>query len=195
MSISLAALADDTLLERAFAWLCRQRKDWPAACDVWDLCARWPAAKAELQAELRAEEFRFGLLSRVSLPTGEEVDLWSARDALVLKALALVVGARLPFPPRCMHVKGHGGAKAAVRQLLAQLPQQRFVLKTDVKSYYASPSTMSCCRSSYPNTFQIKACGGYCGNTCAGVPSAGDCSTTSSAGFRSVVRKRSINPI
>jgi Retron-type reverse transcriptase len=31
-----------------------------------------------------------------------------------------------------------GGAKAAVRQVLAQLPQHRFVLKTDVKSYYAS---------------------------------------------------------
>jgi RNA-directed DNA polymerase len=37
-----------------------------------------------------------------------------------------------------VHVKGHGGAKAPVRQVLAQLPQQRFVLKTDVKSYYAS---------------------------------------------------------
>jgi RNA-directed DNA polymerase len=138
MSISLAALADDTLLERAFAWLCRQRKDWPAASDVWDLRARWPAAKAELQAELRVGQFRFGLLSRVSLPTGDEVDLWSARDVLVLKALAWVLGARLSMSRRCVHVKGHGGAKAAVRQLLAHLPQHRFVLKTDVKSYYAS---------------------------------------------------------
>jgi RNA-directed DNA polymerase len=37
-----------------------------------------------------------------------------------------------------VHVKGHGGTKAAVRQVLAQLPLYRFVLKTDVKSYYAS---------------------------------------------------------
>ena len=28
---------------------------------------------------------------------------------------------------------------------------------------------MSCCRNGCPNPFQIKACGGYCGNTCAGV--------------------------
>jgi RNA-directed DNA polymerase len=98
-SISLATLADDNLLETAFAWLCQQRKDWPAQADVWDLRARWPEAKAELQAELRAGQFRFGVLSRVTLPTGDEVDLWSARDALVLKALALVLGARLPFSP------------------------------------------------------------------------------------------------
>jgi RNA-directed DNA polymerase len=92
MRISLAALADDNLLEMAFAWLCQQRKEWPAAADVWDLRARWPEAKAQLQAELRAEQFRFGVMSRITLPTGEEVDLWSARDALALKALALVLG-------------------------------------------------------------------------------------------------------
>ena len=79
MRISLAALADDNLLEMAFTWLCQQRKKWPAVADVWDLRARWPEAKAQLQAELRAEQFRFGVLSRITLPTGEEVDL-SARD-------------------------------------------------------------------------------------------------------------------
>lgn len=168
MRISLAALADDNLLEMAFTWLCQQRKKWPAAADVWDLRARWPEAKAQLQAELCAEQFRFEVLSRITLLTGEEMDLWSARDALVLKALALMLGARLPLSRRCVHVKGHGGTKAAVRQVLAQLPQHRFVLKTDVKSY--------------------KACCGYCGNTCVGVLSAGDCSTTSSVEFRSAVR-------
>ena len=76
MSINLAALADDNLLETAFAWLCQQRKDWAVHADVWDLRARWP---------------RLGVLSRVTLPTGDEVDVWSARDALVLKVLALVV--------------------------------------------------------------------------------------------------------
>src|SRR5437016_1244013 len=38
---------------------------------------------------------------------------------------------------------------------------------------------MSCCRSSCPNTFRIKACCGYCGTTCAGVLSAGECSIPS----------------
>jgi hypothetical protein len=75
------------------------------------LRARWPEAKAQLQADLRAEQFRFEVLSRITLPTGEEVDLWSARDVLVLKGLALVLGGRLPFSRRCVHVKGQGGRR------------------------------------------------------------------------------------
>ena len=45
---------------------------------------------------------------------------------------------RLPVSTRCVHVKGHGGAKAAVRQVMTHLPSNRFVLKTDVHSYYDS---------------------------------------------------------
>ena len=40
---------------------------------------------------MAAGRFRFGLLTRITLKDGEEVDLWSARDALVLKALAIVL--------------------------------------------------------------------------------------------------------
>ncbi len=43
-----------------------------------------------------------------------------------------------PVSTRCTHVKGHGGAKAAVRQVLQHLPANRFVLGTDVKAYYSS---------------------------------------------------------
>lgn len=42
------------------------------------------------------------------------------------------------MPPRCTHVKDRGGAKAAMRLIQAQLPANRFVLRADVKSYYAS---------------------------------------------------------
>jgi hypothetical protein len=52
--------------------------------------------------------------------------------------LSIVLGPMLPVSPRCTHVKGHGGAKAAVRLVQAQLPANRFVLRTDVRSYYAS---------------------------------------------------------
>ncbi len=81
---------------------------------------------------------RFSLLSRITLKDGEDTDLWSARDALVLKALAIVLGKHLPVSPRCTHLKGHGGAKYAVREVRDHLAVNRFVLRTDVKSYYAS---------------------------------------------------------
>jgi hypothetical protein len=57
---------------------------------------------------------------------------------LVLKALAIVLGEHLRVSPCCTHLKGHGGAKFAVREVRDHLAVNRFVLRTDVKSYYAS---------------------------------------------------------
>jgi RNA-directed DNA polymerase len=56
----------------------------------------------------------------------------------VLKALTIVLSDILPVSPRCTHVKGHGGAKAAVRQVQNHLATNKFVMRTDVKSFYAS---------------------------------------------------------
>jgi len=134
----LRELASDSVIESAYRWLCRQRCDWPASCDVWDLRHRWSAHKPALKAALLAGNYRFEPLERVHTARGEVVHVWSARDSLVLKALALVLAKHLPLSPRCMHVKGHGGAKAAVRGVHAELPCQNFVLRTDVKSYYDS---------------------------------------------------------
>jgi hypothetical protein len=134
----LAALASDAVLDAAHAWLCKQRRHWPDAADVWSLRRDWPGEKVRLKAELRGGRFRFGLQARIRRDEGDEIDCWSARDALVLKALAGVLGERLPVSRRCVHVKGHGGAKAAIRRVMRRLPTARFVLKTDVASYYAS---------------------------------------------------------
>jgi len=131
-------LRSDAVLDRAFVWLCRQRRRWPDANDVWTFRRDWPEEKRRLQSELREGRFRFGLQQRVTRQNGEEIDLWSARDALVLKALALVLGDQLSISPHCVHVKGHGGAKAAIRRIARRLPSAGFVLKTDVARYYAS---------------------------------------------------------
>jgi RNA-directed DNA polymerase len=128
-----ARLASDAILDRAYTWLWRPRRRGPDAADVWSFRRDRSVEKARLQAELRGGGFRFGLQERVTRESGEQIDLWSARDAL-----ALVLGEVLPISRRCVHVKGHGGAKAAVRQVVRQLPSARFVLKTDVASYYAS---------------------------------------------------------
>ena len=104
----------------------------------------WPGEKRRIQADLLAGDFRFGLLDRITKADGTDIDLWSARDALVLKALTIVLADVLPVSPRCTHVKGHGGAKAAVRQVHHHLATNRFVMRTDVKSYYASIDHSSC---------------------------------------------------
>lgn len=80
---------------------------------------------------------------RVDYADGECTELWAALDALVLKALAVVLNRRLDFPRSCYHVpgkegEGRRGAKAAVRHIFSRLPGNRFVFRSDVESYYAS---------------------------------------------------------
>jgi len=134
----LAQLASDDVLDSAYEWLCRRRRDYSANSDVWALRRNWPREKETIKCELLSGNYRFSLLTRITLKDGEDTDLWSARDALVLKALALVLSQHLPASPRCTHLKGHGGAKFAVREVREHLAASRFVLRTDVKSYYAS---------------------------------------------------------
>ncbi|MCH8240261.1 MAG: group II intron reverse transcriptase domain-containing protein [Proteobacteria bacterium] len=134
----LDELTSDDVLDTAYEWLCRSRRDYSANADVWSFRRRWLEEKNRIKRDLLSGRYRFSLLSRATLSNGDDVDLWSARDALMLKALSIVLARHLPVSRRCTHLKGHGGAKYAVREVRDNLPANRFVLKTDVKSYYAS---------------------------------------------------------
>ena len=84
---------------------------------------------------------RISTRSGSAVPPGDEtIEVWSALDALVLKATALVLTAHwLPdLSQHCHHLQGRGGAKAAVRFVHEHLAANTFVFRTDVKSYYAS---------------------------------------------------------
>jgi RNA-directed DNA polymerase len=106
--------------------------------DVWDFRRAWQAERARLKADLIAGRYRFDVLNRATLKDGSSIALWSSRDALVLKALTLILQTVLPVRPSCTHIRGHGDAKEAIRQVHDNLPQHRHVFRTDVKSYYAS---------------------------------------------------------
>jgi RNA-directed DNA polymerase len=69
----------------------------------------------------------------------EIIEMWSARDALALKALTMVLSKHLdPFlSGRCYHVAGRGGAKAAVRGAIEASSGDVHLMKSDIKDYYA----------------------------------------------------------
>jgi len=125
-------------LDAAYAWLCHTRRDAGPNADVWDFRRDWDRQRELIRTELASGRYRFGLLNRVEQDDGGEIEIWAARDVLVLKALSIVLGQVLPSSPRCTHLKNYGGAKAAIRQVQRRLESNRFVLRTDVKSYYAS---------------------------------------------------------
>lgn len=64
--------------------------------------------------------------------------MWSARDALVLKWVALKLAPQLPFHDHCLHIKGRGGRHKSIKEVAQALQNgcYRFVFRTDVKGYY-----------------------------------------------------------
>jgi RNA-directed DNA polymerase len=128
----------ETQLDAAYAWLCHRRRHYPVHADVWHLRFHWAREKAYLLKLLNTQRYQFEPLQVVQRADGEVLPLWSSRDALVLKALSLLLAEVLPVSPACTHVKGHGGLKYTVQKVYDELPSYRFVLRTDVKEYYAS---------------------------------------------------------
>ncbi len=59
----LAQLASDEVLDSAYEWLCRRRRDYSANSDVWSFRRCWPREKAQIKAELQSGSYRFSLLS------------------------------------------------------------------------------------------------------------------------------------
>jgi hypothetical protein len=139
--LTIADIVTDEILDAAYTWLCKRRKDWSASADVWRFRQNWLQEKERLREELLTGTYEIELLNRITLDRNgqqEDIDLWSARDAWVMKALSLALQQHLSLSKQCTHLKEHGGDKYAVRQVLEQLPNYKFVLKTDVQSYYAS---------------------------------------------------------
>ena len=133
-----AQLTSPETMDAAFDWLCARRRDWPDHADVWAFRRNWQHEKRLIQRQIRAGIYRFSLQTRVTTSSASVAHIWSARDALVLKALTLVLFDVLPASRRCTHLKGHGGLKDAVRQAASNIQQHNFAFRTDVKSYYDS---------------------------------------------------------
>ncbi len=96
----LAELTSDGMLDTAYDWLCKRRRAYPADADVWSFRQAWAQEKDKLKEALAAGRFRFGLLTRITLKDGEEIDLWSARDALMLKTLKARQGRAYVHTPK-----------------------------------------------------------------------------------------------
>lgn len=63
------------------------------------------------------------------------VECWHSQDALVLKAVAIVLTEHIKphLSQRYFHLARSGGMKAAMREVVANLPEHDFVFRTDVK--------------------------------------------------------------
>ncbi|MDM8515627.1 reverse transcriptase domain-containing protein [Desulfobacterales bacterium HSG16] len=131
--------ASDSVLDDAFDWLCERRKNYPHNSDIWHFRMNWQYIKPELKMRLVTGEYSFEPLSEIRR-VDDIINLWSSQDALVLKALSIVLYDHLNpvLSDRCFHLKDRGGVKAALRETCKNIENGVHVMKSDIKSYYAS---------------------------------------------------------
>ena len=70
------------------------------------------------------------------LVDGEIRSVWSAADALVIRAVAQLLGPELKIHHHCLHIKGHGGVAEGIRFVKQHYHHNRYVWRSDVKGYY-----------------------------------------------------------
>jgi RNA-directed DNA polymerase len=139
MNTHLTLLASDAILDTAYKWLIAAKKDANPNNDVWILQERFAQEKVQIQQDLLNNTYQFEPV-RIYEVEGIQYNVWTARDALVLKALAVVLGQVLQhkLPRECTNIKGHGGLKYAVRVVKEQYSNYKYVLKSDIAGYYAN---------------------------------------------------------
>jgi len=124
----------------AFHWLRKSRKCHPPSSDIWDFGRMWNTQSANIIKSFRIGSYQFGVQKKIHLSSGETIALWSSPDALILKVLTFLMQDILkPYLSKnCYHLKGHGGLKKAVDEVMKKYDQYGFFIKTDVRSYYDS---------------------------------------------------------
>jgi len=127
-------------LQLAFAWACKQRADYSHNADIWTIRYHWDRIQKTLPSVLNSGRYLFSPLKQMRFADGSIKDIWSALDAIVLKTVAIWLTplmSRLFSGPLC-HLKGQGGSKRALREVMYHLPKYQYVMRSDVKGYYAS---------------------------------------------------------
>ena len=124
LSTLLEKIASDETIDSAYKWLCEKRQHYHPNADIWQLRRWWHEKKPVLQAQILSGNFQF---RELRLIRGEEksIEWWSSLDALVLKAMTIVLTEHfLPvLSPRCFHLAGNGGLKGAVREVAANVEE------------------------------------------------------------------------
>jgi len=135
----IAQLTSNSIIDAAYAWVCAARINTSHNNSIWDLRFTWDALKPQLIQALRNNEYHLSPLKRYQIDN-QYYDSWEAQDALILKALSLVLTKHLKqeLPISCAHLKDHGGSKQTLTKTHHQLHQYNFVYKSDIKSYYKS---------------------------------------------------------
>ncbi len=107
----------------ALAWLLRQRCRSSHNADIWHLFFHREKYLKCIWKQVDNCEYR--LLPPQLIRTGKQDDivLWSAADAMVMKWVTLEIKDLLPLQSRCVHTAGHHGGRDSLTEITQMLAQ------------------------------------------------------------------------
>jgi RNA-directed DNA polymerase len=132
-------MISEEIIDTAFDWVCERRKNYSHNSDIWNLRWNWETEKRRILTSLLDGSFRLEPMTLYRFSDGPR-SVWSAVDALVLKSLTLLLTPLIKedVSVNCTHVAGNGGLKKTVADINGAFKDYNFVVRSDVKSYYAS---------------------------------------------------------
>ncbi len=137
----MSEVVSSEILEQAFADIYKKRKKYNHNSDIWHLSFHWKSYKARIQKELLSDTYNFEPLLVKQSKDGIYYALWSSIDAVVLKAMTIVLSRlfqNTEIYDDVYHLSGKGGLKGAVRTVSQKLSDYKYMIKSDVASFYAS---------------------------------------------------------
>ncbi len=136
--LSILSLITEELLEVAKTWILKARKHFPHHESDWDVCFHWEAEKKLILNLLMKGEYPFQPVKIIRKQSGGTTWLWHARDAIVLKALAISMAPYCNISVDCTHTKGHGGITRLSKLTDKACRDNHFAFKSDIKDFYQS---------------------------------------------------------
>jgi hypothetical protein len=126
-------------IDNALKWILKLRKEYSANSDIWNLLRDSQNIKDLLFTQLNDGSYEFSPLDRYEFDDAI-ISLWSSRDMVALKLITNVLGVAMHdhIPMSCYHIKDHGGLKKAVEHTYTALSEYKYVMRSDIKSYYDS---------------------------------------------------------
>jgi RNA-directed DNA polymerase len=129
-------MIDEQILENAFIEVINSRLHHCAPASIWHLSHHWQPIKPQILNKLHAGLYHLNPCQAYCIE-GEWISVWDAADAVVLKAVSLILKEKIQAP-HCHHLKGHGGIHGSIKALHQVKDHYHRVFKSDVDSYYAS---------------------------------------------------------
>jgi hypothetical protein len=132
-------IVSSEILEEAFEHVSAARKDNHHNSDIWHVRANWKEYKEKIRTQILSGTYRLDLVNVYKDSEGEIYSRWSSKDAIVLKAISIVIDREvIEKTGQVYHLRGEGGLKGAVRNIGKKVNRYKYVVKSDVADFYRS---------------------------------------------------------